>query len=92
MYRKLRKSDGIEWKEGIILNWFEKELGGRVFMWLFIALMVVLVLVLLTIGGICWSIKDNIATIREDLACIIVAQECVGESFERINNSLQIVL
>jgi len=57
-----------------VLDWLERELGGRVFMCLFLALMTALVLVLLTIGGICWSIKDNMAIIREDLACIIMAQ------------------
>ena len=69
------------------MNWFEKELGGRVFMWLFIALMIVLVLVLLTIGGICWSIKDNMAITREDLVCIIMAQECQGEDLEKIKKT-----
>ena len=59
----------------IRLDALEKELGGRVTMRLFLALCTALVLVLMTIGGMQWSIKDDMGQVKADVGIVKVHLE-----------------
>jgi hypothetical protein len=70
-------------------KWMEGELGGRVTMRLFLALVSGLAIVLLSIGGMQWSIKDDIGIVKADMAIVKTKLTHQKEDIEDLDEKIE---